>query len=155
MGGAGADRAAKEASVPDADAEWANLSPQERLEKHKQNIAVACSEVMENPDANIKQLATVLQLCSIKDQDIAPAVGKLAIMSLATVFKDIIPAYRIRAEPEPKPGAQLAKETKKLQVAVVAWSTIADRLSLSLCSLSRADFLDRPRPPDASSRRLT
>lgn len=112
-----------------------------RLEVLKQQIAVACSEVMEGPENNIKQLNTVLQLCRCNDAVVGPAVAKLAIMSLATVFKDIIPTYRIRAEPEPTAGVQLAKDTIKLQVrsrlCVSSFGRAPSLLCLPLARLGR------------------
>lgn len=85
-------------------------------------IAELSEDVLENPetaiqDGKLRQLLSLARVKENEDGTVDPNqahVAKLAILSLLAVFRDILPAYRIRL-PTPQEMAQkMTKETKQL-----------------------------------------
>jgi nucleolar complex protein 3 len=64
------------------------LSAEELFEK-KDQLAELGMAMLENPESNIRSLNDMLSISNNKDQKVV----KLGLMSLLTVFKDIIPRY--------------------------------------------------------------
>jgi nucleolar complex protein 3 len=65
------------------------LSAEELFEKKKGQLAELGMAMLENPESNIRSLNDMLSISNNKDQKVV----KLGLMSLLTVFKDIIPRY--------------------------------------------------------------
>jgi len=89
------------------DQESALKSVQERLldqAKKKHIMAAIGSKILEDPETNLKDLKDLHQLCYDPDM----TIKKLAMFSQLSIFKDIIPGYRIR---------KLAPEEKKVKVS--------------------------------------
>jgi len=63
------------------------LSAEESFENKKNKIAELGMLLLSDPEANIKTLKDMLDIC--KDQN--TKIVKLALLSLLAVFKDIIP----------------------------------------------------------------
>jgi nucleolar complex protein 3 len=85
------------------------LSAEESFENKKNKIAELGMLLLSDPEANIKTLKDMLDIC--KDQN--TKIVKLALLSLLAVFKDIIPGYRIRLPTEKELEMKISKEVKK------------------------------------------
>lgn len=64
-----------------------DLTAEEAFEKKKHILAEIGMSLLSDPEGNIKRLKEMLTISADSDQ----AVVKLGILSLAAVFKDIIP----------------------------------------------------------------
>eukprot|EP00911_Craspedida_sp_UC1_P000507 UC1_evm1s384 len=105
-----ADDGGAEDGPPGVDA-----TPAERLAWYKEQIAVACSEVLQDPENSLGQLRALGLLCACSDPRVGQAVSRLAVASLAAVYRDILPSYRIRGPTKTSVGQKLAKDTKRLE----------------------------------------
>ncbi|KAL1205656.1 Nucleolar complex-associated protein 3 [Cardamine amara subsp. amara] len=85
------------------------LSAEEMFENSKNKLAELGMELLSDPEANIKSLKEMLEIC--KDED--TKIVKLGLLSLLAVFKDIIPGYRIRLPTEKELEMKVSKEVKK------------------------------------------
>eukprot|EP00794_Sanderia_malayensis_P005157 gene5157-5807_t len=85
---------------------------EELLRENKMIIAKLCEEMLENPDANIKNLKKLLDFCN-KGQILV--IQKLALISLCEIFKDIVPGYRIRPLSEQEQTVRVSKDVRKLR----------------------------------------
>eukprot|EP00041_Stephanoeca_diplocostata_P027089 m.740210 g.740210 ORF g.740210 m.740210 type:complete len:844 (-) comp23112_c0_seq2:1926-4457(-) len=85
------------------------------LADYKLEIASLAADILAAPEDSTSKLRELRELCSCNDANpaIATSVTKLAIMSLATVFKDIIPGYRIRDLTEKEKAVKVSKEVQK------------------------------------------
>lgn len=88
---------------------------QQKLNQRKLKIAELSNSILENPEGSVSELGELCSLCAEKDADVRITTKKLAMVSLLTVFKDIIPGYTIRATSEKEQGVKLSKEVKKLR----------------------------------------
>ena len=101
-GGAGAaaedDAAEDEEDEEDESADpavvWAER--EKLLELKRMEIASYASDILANPEKSTGKIRALRELCSFRKPGVGYTVCKLAIMSMATVFKDILPGYRIR-----------------------------------------------------------
>jgi len=80
------------------------FAKRERRAKLRLAISDICQIVLADPQTKLSKLKNVERMCKDKDTVIA----QLAMISLATVYHDLLPAYSIRAE-ETGPGQQLSK----------------------------------------------
>eukprot|EP00040_Diaphanoeca_grandis_P021963 m.117530 g.117530 ORF g.117530 m.117530 type:complete len:832 (+) comp28584_c7_seq1:97-2592(+) len=81
----------------------------------KMEIATLSSDILANVEESATSLRKLRELCSCKEEGIAITVQKLAIMSLATVFKDIVPGYRIREMSSKEKDVVVSKDVKALR----------------------------------------
>lgn len=88
---------------------------QEKLEKRRLRIAGLSNRILENPQEHIPELQELCRLCDEKDVDVEITTRKLAMVSLLTVFKDIIPGYPIRVPTQKERAVKLSKDVKKLR----------------------------------------
>ncbi|KVI10244.1 Armadillo-like helical [Cynara cardunculus var. scolymus] len=86
-----------------------DLSAEEANEKRKFRLAELGTAMLTDPEANIKSLKEMLQICKDGDQ----ATSILGLKSLLAVFKDIIPGTRIRLPTEKELAMVVSKEVKK------------------------------------------
>lgn len=66
-----------------------DLSAEEVFERKKGKLAELGMALLADPESNIKSLKEMLEIS--KDED--HSIVKLGLLSLLTVFKDIIPGY--------------------------------------------------------------
>ncbi|XP_067226221.1 nucleolar complex protein 3 homolog [Chanodichthys erythropterus] len=99
-----------------------SLTPQEQLElrtqrlmEKKLRIASVSSAILADPHANIKKLKELRAMLMETDPCVAVTVRKLVMVSLMEVFKDIVPAYRIRPLTEAEKATKVKKETQQLR----------------------------------------
>ncbi|NP_001002863.1 nucleolar complex protein 3 homolog [Danio rerio] len=98
------------------------LTPQEQFEQRAQKlmekklrIAALSSAILADPHVNIKKLKELRAMLMETDPCVAVTVRKLVMVSLMEVFKDIVPAYRIRPLTEEEKAAKVKKETLQLR----------------------------------------
>ncbi|XP_057516509.1 nucleolar complex-associated protein 3 isoform X2 [Amaranthus tricolor] len=87
----------------------ADLSAEEVAENKKVRIAELGTELLADPESNIKSLKELLSFCKDADKDIA----KMGLKSSLVVFRDIIPGYRIRLPTEKELEMKISKAVKK------------------------------------------
>ncbi|PFX31070.1 Nucleolar complex protein 3-like [Stylophora pistillata] len=93
----------------------------QKLIQRKHRIAELSNSILENPEGSVSaplvvsELQELCSMCYEKEADIRITTKKLAMVSLLTVFKDIIPGYPIRTASEKEQGVKLSKEVKKLR----------------------------------------
>ncbi|VDI57286.1 nucleolar complex protein 3 [Mytilus galloprovincialis] len=85
------------------------------LNERKKKIALLASDVIENPEENMKKLRELRLMLEECESDAYITVKKLVMLSLMEIFKDIIPGYRIRLLTEKEKEQKMKKETKALQ----------------------------------------
>uniref|UniRef100_A0A671KL04 Nucleolar complex protein 3 homolog n=1 Tax=Sinocyclocheilus anshuiensis TaxID=1608454 RepID=A0A671KL04_9TELE len=86
-----------------------------RLTEKKLRIASLSSAVLADPHVNIKKLKELRAMLMETDPCVAVTVRKLVMVSLAEVFKDIVPSYRIRPLTEEEKATKVKKETLQLR----------------------------------------
>ncbi|CAN8233721.1 unnamed protein product [Cochlearia groenlandica] len=85
------------------------LSAEETFENNKNKLAELGMNLLSDPEANIKSLKEMLDFTKVANTKIV----KLCLLSLLSVFKDIIPGYRIRLPTEKELEMKVSKEVKK------------------------------------------
>ncbi|GAA34942.2 nucleolar complex protein 3 [Clonorchis sinensis] len=78
-------------------------------------IVMNCECVLQSPEANMASLRELMKLFEAKKIISIKEIRLALIASLCVVFKDILPAYRIRSLTEQEKTQQMKKETRKLQ----------------------------------------
>uniref|UniRef100_A0A4W4GK44 Nucleolar complex protein 3 homolog n=1 Tax=Electrophorus electricus TaxID=8005 RepID=A0A4W4GK44_ELEEL len=96
-----------------------SLTPEEQLELRSQKltekklcIAALGSAILAEPHSSIKKLKELRAMLMESDPCVAVTVRKLVMVSLLEIFKDIVPAYRIR------PLTEAEKATKVRSVSI-------------------------------------
>lgn len=91
-------------------------------EEKKMAIADSCSNLMRDPEKNISALTRLHQFCLDADTIIV----KMALLSEAMVFADILPDYRIRLPTEKEKEMKVSKEVAQQRAyeAGAKWSEI-------------------------------
>ncbi|KAM7444886.1 Nucleolar complex protein 3 [Porites harrisoni] len=87
----------------------------QKLMQRKLRIAELSNSILENPQESVSELQELCKLCDERDTDVRITTKKLAMVSLLTVFKDIVPGYPIRRLTEKEQGVKLSKR-KYLQI---------------------------------------
>ncbi|VDM24792.1 unnamed protein product [Toxocara canis] len=89
----------------------------ELIESAKEEISGCAYALLAQPQLEIHRLRTLLRMCKGEEVHslVRESVQKLAIVSTAQVFIDIIPGYSIRRMSEEEQSQKLKKETKKLR----------------------------------------
>eukprot|EP00958_Prasinococcus_capsulatus_P004705 scaffold439_cov415-Prasinococcus_capsulatus_cf.AAC.22 len=83
----------------------------ERAEQAQTRIAEICVSLTQDPEKSLHMLANLHDLCTDRD----PQIARLAMLSLAAVFNDILPGYRIRLPSEKEAAMAVSKEVQKVQ----------------------------------------
>lgn len=91
------------------------LTGEALLKAAKLEIASLASDILNSPDSSLQQLRQLREMCSHSDELVGAAISKLAILSLATVFKDIIPGYRIRELTDKEKSGVVSAAVKKVR----------------------------------------
>jgi nucleolar complex protein 3 len=81
-----------------------------RRQAAKEQLALAAQKLLQDPEKQLPELKGLLDL--MHDED--PQVCRLTMLTLLAVFKDLIPAYRIRPVADEAPE-QLSKEVRALR----------------------------------------
>ncbi|KAJ8365680.1 hypothetical protein SKAU_G00145110 [Synaphobranchus kaupii] len=109
-------------SQKEFEPEMSALSPQQQLQLRRQKledrqlrIAGLGSAILSDPVNCIKRLKELRSMLMETDPCVAVTVRKLVMVSLMEVFKDIIPAYRIRPLTEAEKATKVKKDTQQLR----------------------------------------
>ncbi|KAK3295933.1 CBF/Mak21 family-domain-containing protein [Chaetomium fimeti] len=95
-----------EAAVPEAP----KIPEREQIRKAQEELAKIATQLNEDPE---EYPGAFKSLARIGDSPI-PAIQKLCIVTQMTVYKDVIPGYRIRPASE-EAGEKLSKDVKRLR----------------------------------------
>ncbi|BDA51329.1 Nucleolar complex protein 3 homolog [Coccomyxa sp. Obi] len=87
------------------------LKIEERREELKQQTALAALRLLQDPEQHLRDLTALVDLTRDRDE----LVARLAMLSLAAVFKDILPGYRVRLPTEKELAMPVSKEVKKVR----------------------------------------
>lgn len=87
----------------------AEMSAEARRESVRMRIATTCQSLIEDPETRWKELKEVSTLAEDRDQEVA----RIASLSLALVYRDICPGYRIRPTTEKEAQMKVSKEVVK------------------------------------------
>ncbi|RAL40660.1 hypothetical protein DM860_006730 [Cuscuta australis] len=88
-----------------------DLTLEEDNERKKYKLAELGTALLMDPEANIKSLKEIIQICNHGDHEILI----LGLKSLFAIFRDIIPGFRIRLPTEKEQEMKLSKAVKKLR----------------------------------------
>eukprot|EP00252_Welwitschia_mirabilis_P011572 TRINITY_DN25857_c0_g1_i1.p1 TRINITY_DN25857_c0_g1~~TRINITY_DN25857_c0_g1_i1.p1 ORF type:complete len:838 (+),score=199.89 TRINITY_DN25857_c0_g1_i1:191-2704(+) len=110
-----------------------DLSLEELFAERKAHIAEIGTALLTDPEQNISKLKELVGLCNDEDDRIA----SLALLSLAAIFKDIVPGYRIRLPTEKEMQTKVSKEVKKLRDYEAALLKYYQKYLQSLIVLSK------------------
>ncbi|XP_051128834.1 nucleolar complex-associated protein 3 [Andrographis paniculata] len=87
------------------------LTAEEENERKKFRLAELGTELLADPESNIKHIKEMLEISKTSDS----AISMLALKSLLAVFKDIIPGYRIRLPTEKELEMKVSKDVKRMR----------------------------------------
>lgn len=88
------------------------LSEDVRRQEAKQQLAIAAQQLLQDPERQLPQLKALLELLRDKDGQVC----RLAMLTLLAVFKDLLPAYRIRPVVDEEEAGKLSKDVRALKV---------------------------------------
>lgn len=91
--------------------EYANLTPQEKLVRIKEDVAELASKLIEDPHENISCLTKLRKLSQSKNI----VKSQLAIMALVPVFKSLAPSYSIRQLTDSEAREKVSREVARLR----------------------------------------
>ncbi|KAJ3126073.1 Nucleolar complex protein 3 [Physocladia obscura] len=90
------------------------LSPKERIQARwdaQETLAELASDIIQNPEDNLGNLKQMYQITGAHD----PVIQKLGLLSQLTVFRDIIPGYRIRPLTDAEKAVTVTKDVRKIR----------------------------------------
>lgn len=87
----------------------AEMSAEARRESVKLRLATTCQSLIEDPETRWKELKELNDLCEDRDSEVA----RLAALSLALVFRDVCPGYRIRPLTDKEKNMKVSKDVMK------------------------------------------
>lgn len=132
--GSGSEGEAEEMEVEEEEKKPKIPARQQILEA-KEELARIASLVNEDPEEHIGALKTLGAIAESENN----TVKKLALATSVTIFKDLIPGYRIRPMSEEAMGEKVSKEVKKLrqfeQKLVSGYETYVKQLA-AMCKSS-------------------
>ncbi|KAL7753396.1 hypothetical protein RI367_001171 [Sorochytrium milnesiophthora] len=100
-----------EASTREAKEPQPELTGRAYVIAKSEQMAAIAQQVLEEPEEHIAKLSKLLPLLN----DRQPKVQKLAVLSLLSIFKDIIPGYRINPLTDSQMSEKLSKDVRKLR----------------------------------------
>lgn len=132
--GSGSDGEVEEMEV-DEEEKKPKIPARQQILEAKEELARIASLVNEDPEEHIGALKTLGAIAESENN----TVKKLALATSVTIFKDLIPGYRIRPMNEEAMGEKVSKEVKKLrhfeQKLVSGYETYV-KLLAALCKSS-------------------
>lgn len=105
----------------------------ERFEVTKTRVANLASRVLANPEQNVALLKELRQLA----HEYKGKAAALVILTESQLYKDILPAYRIRAITEKEAETKVSKDVMRLRTYEEALLKIYQRFVKSCVSLTR------------------
>lgn len=106
-----------------------SVSKRQQILDAKEELAKLASHINEDPEENAGGFRALAQIAATPD----PTIKKLALATQMTVFKDVIPGYRIRPMSEADQTEKVSKDVRRLrtfeQALVGAWQVYLKDLS--------------------------
>ncbi|XP_018650755.1 hypothetical protein Smp_132350 [Schistosoma mansoni] len=90
------------------------LSTRSVISDIKHSIAIKCENILKSPEENIHSLRDIIKTFESEHFRKFRQIRALVIASLCVVFKDVLPAYRIRLATEKEKTQPTKKETRKI-----------------------------------------
>ncbi|CAH8548471.1 unnamed protein product [Schistosoma rodhaini] len=90
------------------------LSTRNVISDIKHSIAIKCENILKSPEENIHSLRDIIKTFESEHFRKFRQIRALVIASLCVVFKDVLPAYRIRLATEKEKTQPTKKETRKI-----------------------------------------
>ncbi len=87
------------------------IPEREQIRRAQEELAKLATQLNEDPEEHAGAFKAMAQFNESK----SAAVQKLSLVTQMTVYKDVIPGYRIRPASEDVPGEKLSKDVKKLR----------------------------------------
>ncbi|KAJ4857376.1 nucleolar complex-associated protein domain-containing protein [Trichoderma breve] len=100
-----------ESELEEVEEEAPTVSEAQQIREAQEELAKAATALNENPEEHVGSLKT---LATIGESKI-PAIQMLALMTQMSVYKDIIPGYRIRPQTEDGPTEKVSKEVRTMR----------------------------------------
>ncbi|KAL7909994.1 nucleolar complex-associated domain-containing protein [Trichoderma velutinum] len=95
----------------EVEEEAPTVSEAQQIREAQEELAKLATALNENPEEHVGSLKT---LATIGESKI-PAIQMLALMTQMSVYKDIIPGYRIRPQTEDGPTEKVSKEVRTMR----------------------------------------
>ena len=111
LGSGSEDEAAEASDVEEVEEQKPKISARQMILEAKEELARIASLINEDPEEHIGALKTLQALAESENFN----VRKLALATQVSIFKDVIPGYRIRPLSEEKMQEKISKEVKKLR----------------------------------------
>ncbi|KAK0756686.1 hypothetical protein N5P37_010842 [Trichoderma harzianum] len=100
-----------ESEPEEVEEEAPTVSEAQQIREAQEELAKLATALNENPEEHVGSLKT---LATIGESKI-PAIQMLALMTQMSVYKDIIPGYRIRPQTEDGPTEKVSKEVRTMR----------------------------------------
>ncbi|PTB74203.1 NOC3p-domain-containing protein [Trichoderma longibrachiatum ATCC 18648] len=105
------DDAESEAEEEEEAQEAPTVSEAQQIREAQEELAKLALALNENPEEHIGSLKALAAFGESK----IPAIRMLALMTQMSVYKDIIPGYRIRPQTEDGPAEKVSKEVRTMR----------------------------------------
>ena len=105
------DEGDSEPEAPEQPAQEPEVPEGQQILEAQEELAKLANALTEDPEENVGAFKA---LANVADSRI-PAITMLALMTQMTVYKDVIPGYRIRPVPEDAPKEKLSKEVRQMR----------------------------------------
>ncbi|KAL6821123.1 nucleolar complex-associated domain-containing protein [Trichoderma sp. SZMC 28015] len=100
-----------ESEPEEVEEEAPTVSEAQQIREAQEELAKAATALNENPEEHVGSLKTLATIGGSK----IPAIQMLALMTQMSVYKDIIPGYRIRPQTEDGPTEKVSKEVRTMR----------------------------------------
>ncbi|CAH8544574.1 unnamed protein product [Schistosoma haematobium] len=90
------------------------LSTRSVISDIKHSIAIKCENILKSPEENMNLLRDIIKTFESEHFRKLRQIRALVIASLCVVFRDVLPAYRIRPATEKEKSQPTKKETRKI-----------------------------------------
>ncbi|KAL4931907.1 nuclear export protein Noc3 [Aspergillus undulatus] len=101
-----------EDDAEESEEEAPKIPLKQQIIQAKEEIARAATLINEDPEEHISSFKIMAEMM---EGDTHVAVKKLALLSQAAVYKDVIPGYRIRPLSDEETSGKISKEVRKLR----------------------------------------
>ncbi|KAL7948267.1 nucleolar complex-associated domain-containing protein [Trichoderma barbatum] len=100
-----------ESEPEEVEEEAPTVSEAQQIREAQEELAKLATALNENPEEHVGSLKSIAQIGESK----IPAIQMLSLMTQMSVYKDIIPGYRIRPQTEDGPTEKVSKEVRTMR----------------------------------------
>ncbi|KAI9375613.1 nucleolar complex-associated protein-domain-containing protein [Aspergillus egyptiacus] len=101
-----------EDEAEESEEEIPKIPLKQQIIQTKEEIARVATLINEDPEENISSFKTLAEMA---ENGSHVAIKKLALVSQAAIYKDVIPGYRIRPLSDEEKSAKISKDVRKLR----------------------------------------